>query len=89
MSGKAKKNTKEGLGIRYHITKANGDPVDDNALYFVLRLDKRDPHGDAARKAFITYAEEIDHYNPNLAADIRREHAWLVELNQRKGDKEL
>jgi len=29
----------DGLHKRYIITKANGEPVDDNALYFVLRLD--------------------------------------------------
>lgn len=54
----------KGWYIKYHITKADGSPVDPNADYFVLRLDK-DP---AARKAAITYAEACE--NLELRRDL-------------------
>lgn len=48
-------------------------PVDENAEYFVLRLDEngRDPkHISACRKAIITYAEEIKEHLPDLSKDL-------------------
>lgn len=55
-----------GLRQKYHITKANGKPVDDGAVYFVLRIDE-DPH---SRKAIRAYAESIAHENDVLASDL-------------------
>lgn len=43
-------------------------PIDGDAIYFVLRLDK-DPH---ARAAALAYANSVEFYNITLAEDIRR-----------------
>ncbi len=51
-----------GLHQRYVISKANGEPVDPNAIYFVLRIDEHgdDPsHLNASREAARAYAEAI------------------------------
>lgn len=52
---------------KYVISKQNGDPIDPNAFYFVLRLDT-DPH---ARKAAMAYAESVENENPELAKDLK------------------
>jgi hypothetical protein len=52
----------KGLYFKYGITKTNGDPVDPDALYFVLRLDSGgdDPiHIEACRRAALVYAHAI------------------------------
>ena len=62
-----------GLHQRYFIEKTDGEPVDENAEYFILRLDKagRDPrHVAACRKAILTYAEDIKDHLPVLAQDL-------------------
>ncbi len=56
-----------GLIDKYHITHADGTPVDPNAIYFVLRLDT-DPH---ARVAMKRYATGVLAENPMLAHDLR------------------
>lgn len=66
-----------GLHRRYVITKANGEPVDPRAEYFVLRTDKyaKDQrHAAACRKALLTYANEIESFLPQLAAELREKH---------------
>jgi len=48
-------------------------PVDEDAEYFVLRLDKNgsDPkHIQACRKAILTYAKNIAPFIPELAKDL-------------------
>lgn len=55
-----------GLRQKYHITKASGEPVDDGAVYFVLRVNE-DPH---ARKALRAYAESVAAENDVLASDL-------------------
>lgn len=70
-----------GLYKKYYIAKRTPhmqgadtiDPVDEDAEYFVLRLDDggKDPnHVAACRKAVLTYAENIKDYIPKLAADL-------------------
>jgi hypothetical protein len=62
-----------GLHLRYIVSKTDGQPVDDDAEYFVLRLDKNgsDPkHIEACRKAIITYAVVIETHLPELAKDL-------------------
>jgi len=56
-----------GLFKKYVITKADGSPVDPEAVYFVLRLDT-DPH---AEKAAETCAASVESENPDLASDLR------------------
>ena len=58
---------KGGLKLKYIITKANGNPVDEDAKYFVLRYDT-DPH---ARKALLAYAESVRSDNSQLASDLK------------------
>jgi hypothetical protein len=56
------KDNPNGLHHRYNVTKANGSPVDENAVYFVLRIDNGgdDPlHIDACREAVLTYAKYL------------------------------
>lgn len=63
----------DGLYQRYIVEKVSGEPVGDNAEYFVLRLDK---YGDdqihiaACRKAIMTYADEIKDHLPKLSNDL-------------------
>jgi hypothetical protein len=56
-----------GLHQKYHITKTSGEPVDESAVYFVLRVDE-DPH---ARKALLAYADSVASENEILASDLR------------------
>jgi hypothetical protein len=65
---------------RYIIQKTNGKPVDPEAQYFVLRVDK-DPH---ARVALAFYAQSVRRDNPQLADDIER---WIEELLTWTGDE--
>jgi hypothetical protein len=63
----------DGLHGRYIVLKTNGEPVDDDAEYFILRLDKNgsDPkHISACRKAVLTYADEIKDHLPKLSEDL-------------------
>lgn len=57
-----------GLDNKYTVTKTNGDPVDPNAVYFVLRLDK-DPH---ALNAIETYMKSVAKDNKVLAEDLSK-----------------
>lgn len=56
-----------GLYGKYRVAKRDGSPVDPEAEYFVLRLDK-DPH---AVNAALAYADSVEDENPQLAADLR------------------
>jgi hypothetical protein len=63
-----------GFHLRYLVSKANGEPIDPNAEYLVLRIDNggRDPqHIHAGQLAALTYADAIKDHLPNLAADLR------------------
>jgi len=51
---------------KYKISKSNGEDVDPNAWYFVLRVDK-DPHAQVAAKA---YAESVKEENPTLSKEL-------------------
>jgi len=56
----------ERLYRKYKIEKADGSPVDPDAVYFVLRLDT----DAAAREAALKYAECIRPTQPEFADDI-------------------
>jgi hypothetical protein len=51
--------------------------IDENAVYFVLRLDE-DPH---ARRAMLTYADSVSQTNQQLACDIWRKIAEIPQNN--------
>lgn len=55
-----------GLDNKYIITKKNGNPIDPEAVYFVLRLDK-DPH---ALNAISSYIDSVMDDNPRLALGL-------------------
>lgn len=66
------KNPK-GLHQRYIVSKTDGEPVDDFAEYFVLRLDEGGndiKHIKACRKAIRTYAKKIKNHLPQLSQDL-------------------
>lgn len=76
------KNSKNiGLYNKYNITKTNGEPLDENSEYFVLRLDYGGSdkcHIKACRLAMITYAARIS-YSQNLHElykDIMERYGW-------------
>ena len=63
----------EGLINKYKLEKTNGNPIDPNAKYFVLRYDagqKDKKHGAACRKALYKYALEIADHLPELSKDL-------------------
>lgn len=65
---------KQGLLRKYRIEKCDGSPVDENADYFVLRLDNGGScpqHIAACREAILAFADAIAKHNPTLAGDIR------------------
>jgi hypothetical protein len=55
-----------GIFKKYKIEKANGDLIDPDAQYFILRLDT-DVH---ARVATLAYAKSCNEENPDLAQDL-------------------
>jgi hypothetical protein len=61
------------LTNKYKVEKTNGEPIDANAEYFVLRIDA-DPH---AQTAAMAYANSIENENPEFAKDIRDRLAML------------
>lgn len=68
-----KKENPNGLHIKYNIQKVSGEPIDDGAEYFVLRLDKGgdDPiHIQACREAILVYANKIKSHLPELSKDL-------------------
>ncbi len=70
-----------GLYNKYNISKTNGEPIDDNSEYFVLRLDyggSDRTHIDACRLAMITYAAHISYSNHlhELYKDIMDRYGW-------------
>jgi hypothetical protein len=62
-----------GLHNRYYVSKVSGEPIDEFAEYFILRLDGGGDdinHINACRKAIVTYAENIEPHLPQLAKDL-------------------
>lgn len=57
-----------GYEKKYIISKANGNPTDPEADYFVLRLDK-DPH---ALRALLAYANSVAIDNLELSSDLHK-----------------
>ncbi len=63
----------DGLHQRYNVSKTNGEPVDANAEYFVLRLDDEgddNKHIKACRIGVLAYANAIKEHLPKLSEDI-------------------
>lgn len=63
----------DGLNQRYIVTKANGEPCDPRAIYFVLRLDSHgdDPlHIEACRWAARMWAENAPSHLRKVAKEL-------------------
>lgn len=61
----------DGLKIKYHITKADGTPVDEQGVYFVLKLNSdNNAHASACIAGARAYAEAIKDTLPRLAEDL-------------------
>jgi len=75
-----KKENPLGLYTKYQLSKVSGESLDENAEYFVLRLDKDgDPlHVDACRCAIITYAVVMEKTHPELAKDLKNRYGEKV-----------
>ena len=72
------KENPKGLHMRYIVSKTSGEPVDETAEYFILRLDSggSDPiHIEACRKAVLKYADEIESHIPQLTKDLRERYS--------------
>lgn len=67
----------KGLIKKYNITKSDGSPVDENAEYFVLRLDNNGNdavHIEACRHAINKYADKISNHIPLLAKELKEKY---------------
>ena len=75
MKLKEKISNPSGLHRKYVVSKADGSPVDEDAVYFVLRVDSggQTDHVEASRAAMKEYALKIRYFLPKLAADILKE----------------
>ena len=69
---------KGGWKPKYNISKTNGKPVDPNADYFVLRLDK-DPH---AIEALHSYAISVYRDNKELSRDLMRIVKYYKDIDK-------
>lgn len=70
-----KEENPDGLHGRYVISKADGSPVDPDAVYFVLRLDSGGSdhkHVAACRAALEAYGDKLDELEhlPELKSDV-------------------
>ena len=75
--------TNKGKGFisdKYIITKSNGNPVDPDAKYFVLRLDK----DIAALDALRSYIIAIETTNPALYFDLVKLFGDMVTVQRNK-----
>lgn len=78
----------DGLHGRYAIAKANGQPVDPRAMYFVLRLDGlgSDPaHIAACRRAIREYVLHIREFNVQHLWKLADDLETLVDNLDREG----
>lgn len=67
-----------GLEVKYNVSKIDGT-VDENASYFVLRLDdgcENKKHHEACLDAVITYARAIRDTNKELHDDLMNLYGW-------------
>ena len=81
----------KGLHQRYIVSKTDGEPVDADAEYFVLRLDEGGndiKHIKACRKAIRTYAKKIKNHLPVLSQDLLERYPKIKKAKKCKCKKE-
>lgn len=59
----------EGLYNKYNVSKADGSPVDPEAIYIVLRVDKGE-YVHACRAGVMAFARAVRPINPQLHDDL-------------------
>ncbi len=78
-----------GLYQKYNLQKTNGEPLDPQSEYFVLRLDEwgEPNHVRASKKAIRVYAESIKDSLPELYKDLRDKYfpPTQLELDVKSG----
>ncbi len=74
-----------GYEKKYIIEKANGNPIEPGADYFVFRLDK-DPY---ALDALYVYACSLTYVNPELSKDLLYKISVNQEIQRTEGIKKL
>ncbi len=62
----------KGLYQKYILQHTNGDPIDPEALYFVLRYDGVRDFDQAAREVLWSLAKKIEGFSPELSADLKK-----------------
>ncbi len=67
---KTKSEERNGLYGKYIVSKANGEPVEKDAFYFVLRLDSDDEWGSLSRNMIAKSLTDIKKIDPRLADDL-------------------
>lgn len=68
-----KDDQNKGLYNKYKIEKTNGEPIDEDAKFFVLRIDLNQndkKHMEACRIALRVYAREVKEHIPKLSKDL-------------------
>ena len=66
---------KEGLKLKYLLTKVDGSLVDSDADYFILKLNSKTRwHREASIKAILAYADSVKQDAPQLSADIIKKY---------------
>lgn len=67
-----KEQNKKGLHQKYHISRTDGQPIDPENEYFILKVAGKgdQKHIEACRKAVIAYAVNIEPHFPELAKDL-------------------
>jgi len=72
----------KGLYNKYYVGKVDGTPVDIEAQYLVLRLDKGE-YVDACRSAALTFASWVRDQNPLLADELQ---AFILKMDEADND---
>lgn len=71
--------------MKYKIEKTDGTPVDPEAIYFVLRLDKPDGAGDCARQAVHIFSREVLYHDQDYAIAANNTLKYAVGMLEARG----
>ena len=81
---------KEGLKLKYLLTKVDGSPVGPDGDYFIIKLNSKTRwHQEASIKAILAYAESVKNDAPQLAVDIITKYGCASHSNASERDKVL
>ena len=67
----------EGLKLKYILSKVDGNPVDPEGDYFIIKLNSKTRwHREASIKAILAYAESVQNDAPKLSEDIIMKYGY-------------